>query len=291
MVELATGIGDASERMQALISALRTYAPVGGAQLRRRRVDLSGAVEHARSAVSVDIREKDAEIRVGALPEVVDDERGLVQFMQNLLANALTFTAGVPKIEISAHRQATRWQKTVPDNGIGIAPEEATRRFEMFSRLHSQDVYPDTEIGLAICQRIVELHGGSITAAPRAGEGTAISFASRTTPRLFRSGGASLHFAAGISGRLSQRRPIESQRSKETFPYAAPTPSFNFSTIPRTAARSSTTLEFAGGHVERVWAVEDCRHVSGALERFLLGADETVIRVPPSMMVSERKVI
>jgi light-regulated signal transduction histidine kinase (bacteriophytochrome) len=94
MVELATRIGDASERMQALISALRTYAPVGGAQLQRRRVDLSGAVEHARSAVSVAIREKDAEIRVGALPEVVDDEPRLVQLMQNLLANALTFTPG-----------------------------------------------------------------------------------------------------------------------------------------------------------------------------------------------------
>jgi hypothetical protein len=180
----------------------------------------------------------------------------------------------------------------VADNDIGIAPEDATGTFEMFSRLHSQDVYPDTGIGLAICQRIVELHGGSITAAPRAGWGNRQQLRPPGPRRgSSRPGAAALHFAAGISGRLSQRRPIERQRSRATFPYAAWTPSFNFSTIPRTAARSSTTLEFAGGHGERVWAVEDCRHVSGALERFPLGADETVIRVPPNMMVSERKVI
>jgi signal transduction histidine kinase len=96
--------------------------------------------------------------------------------MQNLLANALKFTTERPVVAVGAEPADDRWRIHVDDNGIGIAPDDAERIFGMLTRLHGQEEYPGTGIGLAVCERIVELHGGSIAAAPREGGGTRFSF-------------------------------------------------------------------------------------------------------------------
>jgi signal transduction histidine kinase/GAF domain-containing protein len=175
-VALIDRIRRAVERMQALITALRTYAEVGGSEVDLQPTDLNRVVENALLAVGVAVEESGAEVTVGALPEVIGDEQLLEQLLQNLLANALKFTDAQPVVGVGAERDGERWLVHVDDNGIGIAPGDAERIFGMLTRLHGQDDYPGAGIGLAVCQRIVELHGGTIAATPREEGGTRFSF-------------------------------------------------------------------------------------------------------------------
>jgi light-regulated signal transduction histidine kinase (bacteriophytochrome) len=101
----------------------------------------------------------------------------LTQVFQNLIGNALTFRAQrKPEIHVAAQRQAGGWLFTVRDNGIGIDPQFAERIFMIFQRLHTREQYPGTGIGLAICKKIVERHGGRIWVESQLGQGSTFSF-------------------------------------------------------------------------------------------------------------------
>jgi two-component system, chemotaxis family, sensor kinase Cph1 len=111
------------------------------------------------------------------LPEVVGDDGQLTQLLQNLVANALKFHgADAPKVHVSARRLPGEWVFDVRDNGVGIEPQYFERIFVIFQRLHSIAKYPGTGIGLAVCKKIVERHGGRIWVQSELGKGSVFSF-------------------------------------------------------------------------------------------------------------------
>ena len=113
----------------------------------------------------------------GPLPTVVGDPVQLGQVLQNLVANAIKFRgAEPPRVHVSAERAGREWTVSVRDNGIGISPEYAQRIFVIFQRLHSRAEYAGTGIGLAICKKIVERHGGRIWVEPAPGGGSVFRF-------------------------------------------------------------------------------------------------------------------
>jgi light-regulated signal transduction histidine kinase (bacteriophytochrome) len=116
-------------------------------------------------------------IRHSSLPTVYADPVQLVQVFQNLLANAIKFRkTGPPEIDIACEDAPEEWRCSVRDNGIGIDPKYADRIFQVFQRLHSRKDYPGTGIGLAICKRIAERHGGRIWVASEPGQGATFHF-------------------------------------------------------------------------------------------------------------------
>ena len=123
------------------------------------------------------MEESGAVIAHDPLPMVMADPQQLGQLFQNLLTNAIKFRGeGPPRIQISAARDGEEWKISVRDNGIGISQEHADRIFVIFQRLHTKTEYPGTGIGLAICKKIVERHGGRIWIEPSPGGGTMFSF-------------------------------------------------------------------------------------------------------------------
>ncbi len=123
------------------------------------------------------IREKNAVIKHDALPTVLANSSQLQQVLQNLVNNAIKFHGDkAPEIEVRAERNGMEWEFSVSDNGIGIAPEHADRIFVIFQRLHTREEYPGNGIGLSICKKIVERHGGRIWAESGARGGTTFHF-------------------------------------------------------------------------------------------------------------------
>ncbi|MFU8868304.1 sensor histidine kinase, partial [Natronococcus sp.] len=123
------------------------------------------------------IEESGAEIATGSLPRVHGDGSQLRQVFQNLLENAITYSGDEPpQVRIDADRCGSRWAISVRDEGIGIDPDEQERVFTVFNRLHSAEEYDGTGIGLALCERIVERHGGEIRLDSEPGEGSTFTF-------------------------------------------------------------------------------------------------------------------
>lgn len=112
------------------------------------------------------------------LPMVRADEMQLIQLFQNLIGNSIKYqNPGIPEVHISAARNGGKtWTFAVQDNGLGIDPQYFERIFGMFQRLHKRDEFAGTGIGLAICKKIVERHGGSISVASKPGHGSTFSF-------------------------------------------------------------------------------------------------------------------
>ena len=123
-------------------------------------------------------RETGAQITVSSLPSVLGDPTQFVQLFQNLIGNALKFRqSGVPpRVQVSAQANPDGWQFTVADNGIGMESQYLKQVFTIFQRLHSRQAYPGNGIGLSVCQKIVESHGGRIWLDSTPGEGTSIHF-------------------------------------------------------------------------------------------------------------------
>jgi len=171
---------DGAKRMQVLISDLLTFSRVGRASELREPLPLDQPLDTALNSLSVAIEDADAVIeRPGRLPEVVGDPTLLAMLWQNLIGNAIKFRAPgrAPVVQITATAQPDgRWQFAVTDNGIGIPPEFADKVFVIFQRLHGRGVYPGTGIGLALCKRIVEQHGGEMHLDTTYSEGTRICF-------------------------------------------------------------------------------------------------------------------
>ena len=127
--------------------------------------------------LSVQINEGRALITHGPLPTIMADETQMVQVLQNLIGNAIKFRgADRPAIDISCDEDGWEWRFSVQDNGIGIEPQYKDKIFVLFQRLHTKEEYEGTGIGLAICKKIVERHGGRIWFEPRAGKGTIFYF-------------------------------------------------------------------------------------------------------------------
>lgn len=165
---------DGAQRMQGLIQDLLAYSRVGSRDIVAAEAELSEVVATARANLRMAIEESAAVIECGPLPRMRVDRRQFEQLFQNLLGNAIKFRGDrPPRIEISAREEGGEWTLSVRDHGIGLDPRYAERIFEVFQRLHTRAEYPGTGIGLAICKRIVERHGGRISVESRPGEGAA----------------------------------------------------------------------------------------------------------------------
>jgi PAS domain S-box-containing protein len=169
---------DGATRMQRLIQDLLAYSRVGtkGKELRETSSEetLGQAIMNLRGA----IQESGALVTHDPLPPVMADERQLIQLFQNLVGNAIKYQSpGVPKVHISAAKNGGKqWTFSVQDNGLGIDPQYFERIFGMFQRLHKREEFAGTGIGLAICKKIVERHGGSISVESQPGEGSTFRF-------------------------------------------------------------------------------------------------------------------
>jgi light-regulated signal transduction histidine kinase (bacteriophytochrome) len=127
--------------------------------------------------LSLTISENNAQITVKPLPTLKANSQQMAQLFQNLIANALKFRReATPEIRIQAQLQHNNWLFSVQDNGIGIKPQYLERIFVIFQRLHNRDKYPGTGIGLAICRKIVERHGGRLWVESQEGIGTTFYF-------------------------------------------------------------------------------------------------------------------
>ena len=182
-------ITSASVRMRALIDALLRYARAGNAPLELARVETTGLATQATEALATRLREADVEVQVAAaLPPVVADATLLRQVFQNLVANAVKHADhhGV-RVEVSAERQGEAWRFSVRDDGPGIAPDDHERIFEMFARgrrvatpagppAPGAAEQPGAGIGLSVCQRVVERHGGRIWVESVPGRGADFRF-------------------------------------------------------------------------------------------------------------------
>ncbi len=169
---------DGSLRMEKLIEGLLAYSRVSTRGIEFRRVDLEQVFNEAAANLSAAIRESKAHVTRDDLPAVMGDETQLLQLLQNLIGNAVKFrkTDVPPEVHISAQKKETEWLFEVRDNGIGIKKEDFGKLFQVFQRLHSREEYPGTGIGLAVCKKIVERHGGRIWVESVPGEGTSFFF-------------------------------------------------------------------------------------------------------------------
>ncbi len=170
-------IVDGALRMQRLINDLLAFSRVGSRGKGFQPVDLGTSVTEALGCLRAAIEESGARIRVGTLPVVHGDPTQMEQLFQNLIGNAIKFRKGPqPHVNIDARREDSLWRIDVCDDGIGIDPRFSERIFVIFQRLHTAADYPGTGIGLAICKKIVERHGGHIEVRSTPGQGACFSF-------------------------------------------------------------------------------------------------------------------
>jgi signal transduction histidine kinase len=166
-----------TERGRALIDGVLAYARAG--ELNLEPVALDALMGEVAEDLRPRLEEAGATLDVGALPEVRGDARQLRRLLQNLVANAVKFRGTQPPhVSVTAGEGAEHWVITVADNGLGVAPEDQARIFGMFTRAHGE--HDGTGIGLAVCRRVAEAHGGRIWVEPGDGGGSAFSF---TLPR------------------------------------------------------------------------------------------------------------
>jgi signal transduction histidine kinase len=166
-----------TERARELIDGVLAYARAG--ELLRERVALERVMAEVAEDLRPGLEAAGASLEVGPLPEVDGDPRQLRRVLQNLVANAVKFRSEEPpRVEVSALADREEWVVTVRDNGVGVEPEHAGRIFGMFSRVNGET--EGTGIGLSVCRRVVEAHGGRIWVEPAQGGGSAFRF---TLPR------------------------------------------------------------------------------------------------------------
>ncbi|MDN4165958.1 PAS domain S-box protein [Cytophagales bacterium LB-30] len=169
---------DGAQRMNVLIEDLLAYAQIGNDDTAPEPIDTKALVGDILKLQAAVIEEKKAQVAVGNLPAIRGKRVPIKLLFQNLISNALKYQAPdrVPHIEISGHESATHWHFSVKDNGIGIKPEYFDRIFQLFKRLHTRSEYAGTGMGLAICKKIVEQHGGEIRVESVPFEGSTFHF-------------------------------------------------------------------------------------------------------------------
>ena len=175
--DFITYASDGALRMQRMINDLLAYSRVGTRGKSFEEISMEDVLEQALDNLHMVIQEKKAQITHDPLPKAYGDSGQLTQVFQNLIDNAIKFCREKrPEVHISARLEKDACICMVKDNGIGIAPEFQNRLFLLFQRLHTRQEYPGTGIGLAICKRILERHGGRIWVESRPGEGSTFYF-------------------------------------------------------------------------------------------------------------------
>ncbi len=170
-------IVEGTGRMQQLIKDLLDYSRVMTRGKPFEAVDANVVVRTALANLKMSVDECGAEVTMDTLPEVKADEAQLVRLFQNLIGNAIKYRGEAsPRIRVSAKKEGNAWVFSVADNGIGIDPKYHELIFQIFQRLHTKDEYSGTGIGLAVCKRIVERHGGSIWVESAQGKGSVFYF-------------------------------------------------------------------------------------------------------------------
>lgn len=168
---------DGATRMQTLISDLLNYSRVGTQGKSLVPTDSETVLQRVLNSLKISIEDSGAVIVSDTLPMVMADPQQLGQLFQNLITNAIKFHGkDAPQVRILTEKNGKEWKFSVRDNGIGISQEHADRIFIIFQRLHTKTEYPGTGIGLAICKKIVERHGGRIWIEPSPGGGTTFCF-------------------------------------------------------------------------------------------------------------------
>jgi light-regulated signal transduction histidine kinase (bacteriophytochrome) len=165
--------------MQRLIQDLLAYSRVGTKGTQLLETSSEKALAHALTNLGGAIEDSGALVTHGSLPDVMADEGQLVQLFQNLVGNAIKYQRqGMPRIHISSAKQdPAKWLFSVQDNGLGIESKYFDKIFGMFQRLHRREEFDGTGIGLAICKKIVQRHGGSISVESAIGQGSTFRFA------------------------------------------------------------------------------------------------------------------
>jgi PAS domain S-box-containing protein len=168
---------DGARRMQQLIKDLLEYSRVGTRGKELQAVDVASVLDDALANLQAAILDAGADVRYGPSPVALADASQLTQVFQNLIGNAIKFRgADAPRVDVNAVRAGSEWLFSVADNGIGVEPRYAERIFAIFQRLHTREEYSGTGIGLAICKKIIERHGGRIWVESRPGAGATFSF-------------------------------------------------------------------------------------------------------------------
>jgi light-regulated signal transduction histidine kinase (bacteriophytochrome) len=163
-------------RMDRLIEDVLEYSRAGRSRKPMQPVDMQSVVSQATANLEASIREHDAHLEIGPLPAILGDETQMVQVLQNLIDNGIKFRrADTPRVCVTASRVDSSWRFAVEDNGVGIAAEYFEQIFQTFRRLHGRE-YPGTGIGLAVCKKIIERHGGRIWLASTVDQGTTFYF-------------------------------------------------------------------------------------------------------------------
>ncbi len=168
---------DGASRMQRLIDDLLTYSRLGRKNEKRQVTDSAASLSTALANLSVGLQESQAIVTNDPLPMIATYSSQLTNVFQNLIGNALKFrNASSPRVHVGAIRHEAAWHFSVRDNGIGIDPQYFERIFGIFQRLHTRTEYPGTGIGLAMCKRVVEQHGGRIWVESAVGAGSTFHF-------------------------------------------------------------------------------------------------------------------
>lgn len=177
-LEYISFAADGAHRMQLLIRGLLEYSRITTHARVYSPVDCNNVLESVLKNLEISIRESKARIVSEVLPTIMADEVQLIQLFQNLISNAVKFRRDteIPEIHICAVQENDKWLFAVKDNGIGIDLQYGERIFQIFQRLHLRTEYPGTGIGLAVCKRIVERHGGRIWIESEPGNGTTFYF-------------------------------------------------------------------------------------------------------------------
>ena len=171
------GATDGAIRMQNLIDDLLSFSRVGTRGKEFHPANLEQALQNALKSLRIRLQETGAKVTHEPLPTLSVDATQITQVFQNLIGNALKFRADrVPEVHVSAQPEEGQWSFAVRDNGVGIEPQYFERVFQIFQRLHTRREYPGTGIGLAICKRIVERHGGAIWVESQPGQGATFHF-------------------------------------------------------------------------------------------------------------------
>jgi PAS domain S-box-containing protein len=176
---------DGASRMQRLIQDLLAYSRVGTKGKDLLDTSSEEALQQALINLRGAIKDSGALVTHDPLPAVLADEMQLIQLFQNLVGNAIKYqSSGVPRVHVSASKNGgKKWIFSVQDNGLGIDSQYFEKIFGMFQRLHKREEFAGTGIGLAICKKIVERHGGSISVQSRPGHGSTFRFALAGTER------------------------------------------------------------------------------------------------------------
>ena len=176
--EIVAALLENTERMQKLVKGLLNFARIGRGNLQFKEIDGSIVLKQAIANLKVVIEEEAVQIHCEDFPIISGDELQLTQLFQNLIGNAIKFSkkGKTSHVYILIKEENQQWVFSVRDNGIGIELEYLQKIFEIFQRLHTQDDYPGEGIGLALCKRIVESHGGKIWVESEIGKGTTFYF-------------------------------------------------------------------------------------------------------------------